>query len=808
VFSRLGDAVNRTWPLILVGWVVVMLTLRFAAPPWNQVARDGEFSFLPADVPSRRADELFQKAFAQNLMSSSIVVVVSRVGGGELEPADLEFVSEILKARLETIGPAGGNPAVERGGGETSPATERPLISKIRAFDDDFVGSLMMSDDRQATLVILELTTDYASHRNRPTIAAIEGLLAELRTDNRIPAGLDIGLTGSAVVGRDIGLASEASASGTELWTIILVVSLTLAVYRAPLLALIPLISLFFAMSVSLRALAILAGAGVVDVFKGIEAYITVIAYASGVDYSLFLISRFKEELIAGESLKTGVRNAVAKVGEAITASAATEIVGIGMLSFASFGKFHEAGIAIAFGLCIMLLSVLTLTPALLLVAGRAAFWPDRQALGHPDKRTGTPVPATEDRYHVLWERIAAAVLRRPGAFWLISTILMAPFAVLGGLWYNHLSYDLVGNLPRRAASVMGTRMLQQHFPAGMMGPVNLLIRNDQIDFRSSEGLDALGSLTEQIQEHQEALRIADFRSVAAPLGTKAAGTASRTGSVAQRLAMAATIRRRARDYYISSDEALGNHVARVELVLNLNPFSEQAIDFLDQLESEIRKLLPDSVKSGSELYFSGSTASLRDLKGVGGRDRTLINVLVVSSVFVILVVLLRRVLLTVYLLLTVLFSYLVTLGITFGFFYLADPAGFQGLDWTVPLFLFTVLIAIGEDYNILLVTRIHEEQQVHGVEQGVAVALSRTGPIISSCGFIMAGTFLSLWIGGQLARMTELGFALACGVLLDTFIVRPILVPAFLILVHRGGFRVANISSGPGESKTLDRKP
>lgn len=106
------------------------------------------------------------------------------------------------------------------------------------------------------------------------------------------------------------------------------------------------------------------------------------------------------------------------------------------------------------------------------------------------------------------------------------------------------------------------------------------------------------------------------------------------------------------------------------------------------------------------------------------------------------------------------------------------------------------MLIAIGEDYNILLVTRVHEEEHQFGLERGVAVALARTGPIISSCGFIMAGTFLSLWIGGQLARMTQLGFALASGVILDTFVVRPILVPAYLILLDRGHLRFLGLAA------------
>jgi RND superfamily putative drug exporter len=197
--------------------------------------------------------------------------------------------------------------------------------------------------------------------------------------------------------------------------------------------------------------------------------------------------------------------------------------------------------------------------------------------------------------------------------------------------------------------------------------------------------------------------------------------------------------------------------------------------------------LLPEELQE-AELYFIGPTASISDLKDVTNADQIRIDLMVLSGVFAVLFALLRQVMVAGYLILTVFFSYLVTLGATFAFFWAISPGEFIGLDWKVPMFLFTILVAVGEDYNIYLVARVEEEQRRLGGVQGVREGLARTGGIISGCGLIMAGTFSSLMFG-SLSGMIQLGFALSFGVILDTFVVRPILVPAYLVMLNNGRF-------------------
>lgn len=412
------------------------------------------------------------------------------------------------------------------------------------------------------------------------------------------------------------------------------------------------------------------------------------------------------------------------------------------------------------------------------------------------------------------WEWIAELISRRPGAVFVLTILLLTPLAIVGAYFKDHLSYGLLSDLRPDVTSRRGAEAVKKHFPPGAAGVTTFLIQHKLFgltDVRAGEKLAKF--LTEDLMQQSADLGISDVRSQTSPHGVKSTGGSRQPGgrAVARNLAHKA---------YCSLDDRseLKGQLMRLDIVFQTDPFARDAIPRLDAAEAAIRESLrkyslPNAAgadetedestsdqpavlpaaptidySQSAEVLALGATASIRDLKRSTDRDQIRINIYVSLAVFLVLMTLLRKPALCAYLILTVIFSYLVTLGASYILFRYTTGPQFSGLDWKVPVYLFTLLLALGEDYNVLFMSRVTEEQPKHGAVPGILIALTKTGGIISSCGVIMAGTFASL-MTGSLAGMVQLGFALAFGVMIDTFIVRPILVPAYLVLLNNGTF-------------------
>lgn len=891
MFENLGKFVSRFWALIIIVWIAIFAALAFFAPDPDTVFKQGEFAFLPEDSPSRVAEEIFRESFPDDILASSVVLVVRRPSlekEKELDKDDKTYIHDVLVPALEAFGvyshDEGAEPpqlepwqqelhdhydkipiegVVGFAAGETLLLTEKEqaVIYRIRDWMHPRIGHLLGSEDGRASLILIDLETEFVEDVNIKLIYKIEKIREILKgqTDEqlqlpddlewlRIPPGLELSLSGSATVGRDMRVAMWESARNTEWATLILVLILLFLIYRAWFLPFIPLLTVALSVSVSMMFLMVLADHEILSLFKDIETYVTVLVYGAGVDYCLFLISRYKEELDRGATYEEAISNSISKVGAALAASAATTSIGIGMMAFAEFGKFQQAGIAICISILICLMAALTFAPSLLRLAGKWAFLPhmkkervDKVGWFAPTSLIGKLIESglIARLWHIMTERIRQS----PGKIWVWTMLAMTPLAIWGVLNYNNLSYGLLSELPSEKMSVQGAKAVAEHFPEGTSGPVIVVLKNENVNFSENDTVELIGKLSRRIEQNKDELGVADIRSVSAPTGISTIARAQEKVDQAyldsldntRRLIEIRLRNKEIRDYFLSKSERYKDTVTKLEIVFQNDPFSRDSIadfvsfrealrELVDQFDADLKKQQDELRKEleaegetldeplpqigQTEIFVLGSTASITDLKNVTDRDQIRIDVLVLTSVYVILVILLRKPKICLYLLATVFFTYFVSLGVTFGVFYLLDPAGFSGLDWKVPVFLFTILIAVGEDYNILLITRIEEEQVNRGLVEGALLALQKTGSIISSCGIIMAGTFCSLMFG-TIVGMQQLGFALAFGVLLDTFVVRPILVPAWLLLLYRRQFGPFNSLLGaPPIADTSDSQP
>jgi RND superfamily putative drug exporter len=569
--------------------------------------------------------------------------------------------------------------------------------------------------------------------------------LAEWGTDLRgavheeAPDGLEVYVTGGLGFNADFEEVFGDLDAKVLLVTVSLVVVLLLLIYRSPVIALIPLVVVGIAYTIARGLVYLYAESGATVSDNG-ATILVVLMFGVGTDYCLLLVSRYREELRRHEDKHEAMELAIRRTGPAILASGLTVALTMLVLLVATIGSTHSLGPVSALGVTVAFTAGLTLLPALLTITGRRGFWPRHHIVDFRPEGGG------EER-EGMWRRLGQRVLRRPAAA-LGVTLVLFGIGCLGLLAYQE-DYSVQNFFKNPTESADGFTVMQQAFPAGALVPTTVLV----------ERLD--GEVTD-----------ADIAAV-----RKAAQNVDGVASIDA-----------------GDARSTDGGVARMTLVFEDDPFEAAALERVEVVRGAVHSAAPD----GARVLVGDGSAVQADFNQAAARDLKLIVPLALLVIFVILAVLLQALVAPVLLIASVVVSFLGTLGLSVAFFIYV--IGDTGVDNSLPTYAFIFLVALGVDYTIFLMSRVREEARYHGTREGTLRALAATGPVITSAGIILAGTFAVL-LTLPVTFIFDLGFMVAVGILLDTFVVRTIMVPAIIELV---GDRVWWPSTATGGGRAL----
>ena len=730
--------------LVLALWIVIPLVATRSLPSLSSVTTTNNSQFLSAGDPSQRAAALAAPFQGKNV-SSTAILVASR-SGGPLTPADDAAIGRMEHAVASV-----------------------PSVTLVR--------DQGTSRDGQARKALVATSSSTFGE------AAATSLAGVIRREfTATPAGLSVHLTGPLAQVADAHTASANNGDNIRKFVLLFVIVLLFIVFRA---ALAPLVTLLPAVASLVLAGPLIAQASKagMPVSPVTQQLLAVLLVGAGTDYGLFLVFRTREEIRHGVAPQDAVIKAMGKVGAAITFSAATVIAALLSLLLASFGLYRGLGPSLAIGLAIMLLAALTLLPALLGIVGRALFWPSRPAAGQ--QSIG------------LWGRVAARVVRHP------VLTLLAGVVVFGSLTTGLIGYSIGGfenSTPTSGSdSAAGAAVIAAHFPAASTNPDSLLLHFSTPIWGHPAAL---------ARAQQQLARASDLRTLTGPLDPN--GTplgVARLASLHARLGPAALLPAvppagsalpsriyqayRSTAQFISPD---GRTVQFYTLPSAGPAGSTAAIQAIPTVRSTLIATARDVGAQDSGI--TGRDAALYDVGHTATSDLQGIVPVVLVIIAVLLALLLRSLIAPWYLIVTVGLSYLASLG--FAMIVFVHLSGDSGLNFVIPFLLFIFAMALGEDYNILLMSRIREEAHHAALGDALTRAIGLTGGTITSAGIILGGTFTVLALAGNTDQARQLGFTIAFAVFLDTFFVRTLLVPSIAVLLGRWNWWPSALSRAP----------
>ena len=882
LFGRVGVFVLR-WPWIVIGfWVALAAVLSVTFPPLTEMASKRPVPVLPSDAPvlvtTRQISEAFHHSGSEN--DNVLLVVLTDENG--LNPSDLTTYRKLAdKLRPDT----------------------RDIVMLQDFIRTPALREVMTSKDHKAWYLPMVL----AGLVGTPELHGGYGRVDDIVKQAVAGSTLTANLTGPAATGDDVTYIGIRDMHVIETAVALMVLIILFVVYRNPFTMMLPLITIGVSVAVAQSIVA-----GVAELGLGVSSQtiilMTTMMAGAGIDYAVFLISRYHDYLRLGVDSGQAVVKALTSIGNVITGSAATvSITFLGMV-FTHLGAFRNAGPALAISIGVALLAAMTFLPALMVLAGKRGWIAPRRAL--------------TTRF---WRRSGIRIVRRPATHLVGSLTVLIILACCAT--FAHFNYDDSKTLPQSVESAAGYTTLARHFPLNATIPEYLVVQSPQ-DLRKPAALVDLKQMEQRVSQLPDiaAIRGAPpptakstdeesaagesdgggaeaFPNVAAllhsigdagnpspdvgepagPVGegdstaafvstvrglgfamsvdvAEAANTvnaapvtvldvvasAARDGGALKKISdfaerleslpdadsiesAARGVRRilgndgpAGRDRTAAPQQAAhtfaeairqlvdgikalikqtahtggglnsaltsfispDGHTARYLVETKLNPFGADAMNQIQGIVDAARGPHPDALLEEASISASGVTAMLRDTRTYYEQDINLIIVMTILIVFLILVAILRAVVAPLYLIASVVISYLSALGV--GVIVFQFILG-QELTWSIPGLTFIVLVAMGADYNLLLISRLREESP-YGVRSGVIRTVTSTGGVITAAGVIFAASMFGM-LFASISTLVQAGFIIGTGLLLDTFLVRTITVPAIAVLIGKANW-------------------
>ncbi|GAB3804850.1 MMPL family transporter [Virgibacillus kimchii] len=683
---------SLVWGIIIL-WLLAAGAASFIGPPASEVVTTPPDSGLPESAPSIEAEQKVKQAFPDENGIPLLAVVESEK---KLKAEMVTDYAKIVESSAEEF------------------EHEIKEILPLSQIPEEHRGEFQ-SEDAAVFFIPMMLKTELENGEINEVVENLQESIAK----SGLPTEISVFFTGPAGILSDtISLFSQADLV-LLFSTIGLIFILLIVIYRSPVLAVIPLLVAAITYQIADRLIGLGGEKGWFVVENQALSIMMVLLFAVLTDYALLIVARYREELQTTKEIIPAMIHAVRGVFEPIVFSGGTIIIGVLTLLAAVYAPYHNFAIVFAIAVAVMVPAGLTLLPALIVVTGRAAFWPLKQ-------NTSTkPLP--------IWPKIAKTVNTHPRRI-ITGVLLLFSLGIISffNMTYN---YDLLDSFPDDLTSKEGYDVLSDAFSPGELAPNTVLIESDTP--LEEEYISAFeGSLSEREQVDEAFL------------------------------------------FDMNEDETIAN----VRVLLKQNPYSSESLDETDRLREEIEDYWPGD----ANIYIAGEAAKHADIRGQNETDTANVMILMTIGITIILGFLTRSVIAPLFMMGTLLISYAASLGLVRCLF--TDVFNGGDISYRIPLYTFVFMIALGVDYSIMLISRIKQEKKNHSLESAVSIGIEKTGGVISAAGIILAGTFAIL-ITQPVMELRLFGIAMALGILVDTFIVRPFLLPAIILLCGKWSF-------------------